>query len=266
MPEVTEVFRPVRSVERMLRRTAQYAQEIARLALLVWVGLFRRPFYGKDFVAQMNDVGVSSLPVIGLTGLVTGMVLALQTNISLEQFGATSLLGNAVTATLVRELGPIIGSLMVAGRVGAGITSQIGAMKVTSQLDAMLALGTDPIKKLVVPRVVALTFMLPLLIILVVFLGVFGAWLLARFALNFSTAFYWASVVENLRFIDIIACLIKSAVFGYLIALFSSFEGLQTQGGTSGVGQATTRAVVIASLAVIIADFFLSKFFYTLLI
>ncbi len=263
---MSNALAPARSLERMFHRTAQYAQELGRLTWLVWAGLFRRPLYGKELVIQMNDVGVSSLPVIGLTGLVTGMVLALQTHISLEKFGATSLLGNAVTATLVRELGPIIGSLMVAGRVGAGITSQLGAMKVTSQLDAMLALGTDPIKKLVVPRVVALTFMLPLLITLVCFLGVFGAWLLARFALNFPTPFFWASVVENLRFIDIVACLVKSAVFGYLIAIFSSYEGLQTLGGTAGVGQATTRAVVIASLAVIIADFFLSKFFYTLLI
>jgi phospholipid/cholesterol/gamma-HCH transport system permease protein len=260
------VTRPASSADRLLRRIAQYAQEAWFLTTHVFTDVFRRPYYGREYILQMNDVGVSSLPVIGLTGLVTGMVLALQSHISLQPFGGTSLLPNAITATLVRELGPIMGSLMVAGRVGAGITSQIGAMRVTSQIDAMLALGTDPIKKLVVPRIVALTFMLPLLIAIVCFLGIFGGWLLAKFALSFPTPFFWAGVVENLRFVDILSCLVKAAVFGYVISLFACVEGLRTQGGTNGVGQATTRAVVIASLGVIVSDFFLTKIFYTFLI
>lgn len=263
MPRLTS---PISAAEDLARRIVQYAQEVWRLAVAVASGFFRRPFYGREYILQMNDVGVASLPVIGLTGLVTGMVLALQSHISLQPFGGTSLLPNAITATLVRELGPIMGSLMVAGRVGAGITSQIGAMKVTSQIDAMMALGTDPIKKLVVPRIVSLTIMLPLLITLVCFLGVVGGWLLAKYALSFPTPFFWAGVIENLRFIDVWSSLAKSAVFGYVISLFACAEGLRTTGGTSGVGQATTRAVVIASLGVIIADFFLTKIFYTLLI
>ncbi len=259
------VLQPAAKAEKSIRRLVQYAQEVGWLAWRVLTGFFQRPFYFREYVKQANDMGVLSLPVLGLTGLVTGMVLALQSYISLEKFGGTRLLGNAVTGTLVRELGPILGALMTAGRVGAGITSQLGAMKVTSQLDAMTALGTDPIKRLVVPRVVTLTFMLPVLVILVIFLGIVGGWLLARFGLNFSTPFYWYSVIENLRFVDIFSSLAKSAAFGYVIALFSSFEGLRTEGGTTGVGTATTRAVVVSSLSVIVVDFFLTKIFYTML-
>lgn len=250
----------------MARRVVQYTQDIAKLTGQSIGGLWRGPFYRREFIDQLNDVGVSSLPVIGLTGLVTGMVLALQASISLEKFGGTSLLPNTITATMVREMGPIMGSLMVAGRVGAGITSQIGSMKVTSQIDAMLALGTDPIKKLVVPRILALTIMLPMLVILVSFLGIFGGWALAKVALHFPTPYYWAGVIENLRFVDIVSCLVKSAVFGFVISIFSCHEGMRTQGGTSGVGVATTRAVVVSSLGVLICDFFLTKVFYTLLL
>lgn len=262
MPIATQ---PATRADRTARQVVQYAQEVWRMNAAFWAGIVRRPLYGREYISQMNDAGVASLPVVGLTGIVTGMVLALQSYISLEAFGGTSLLPNAITGTLVRELGPILGSLMVAGRVGAGITSQIGAMKVTSQIDAMLALGSDPIKKLVVPRIVALTLTLPMLVSIVCFLGIAGGWGLARFALNFPTPSYWSGVVENLRFVDIASSMVKSGFFGYIIALFSCVEGFRTQGGTAGVGVATTRAVVVSSLAVVVSDFFLTKIFYTLL-
>jgi phospholipid/cholesterol/gamma-HCH transport system permease protein len=251
--------------DRTARRILQYTQEVWHMFAAFWAGLVRRPVDAREYLNQMYDAGVSSLPVVGITGIVTGMVLALQSYISLEQFGGTSVLPNAITGTLVRELGPILGSLMVAGRVGAGITSQIGAMKVTSQIDAMLALGTDPVKKLVVPRVVALVITLPMLVAIVCFLGIAGGWALARVELNFPTPFYWSGVVENLRFVDIASSMVKSAVFGFVIALFSCVEGFRTQGGTAGVGVATTKAVVVSSLAVVVSDFFLTKIFYTLL-
>lgn len=264
---MTDVFvQAARQADQWVRRFIRYLQGATLLAWNALSGALRPPWYVGEYVHQINDVGVASLPVIALTGIVTGMVLALQSHISLEKFGATTLLGNAITATLVRELGPIMGSLMVAGRVGAGITSQIGAMRVTSQIDALLALGTDPVKKLVAPRIIALTFTLPLLIILICFLGITGGWLLARFGLHFPTPYYWASVVENLRFIDIWSCLTKAAVFGFLIGTIACYEGMNTQGGTYGVGQATTRAVVISSLSIIVADFFLTRIFYTLLL
>ncbi len=256
---------PISSLDRTARRFIGYIQGLAVLTVHTVGGLFRRPFYLREYVTQINELGLASLPVIGLTGLVTGAVLALQANLSLERFGATSMLGNALIATLVREMGPIFAGLMVAGRVGAGITSQIGAMKVTSQIDALHALGTDPVKKLVVPRVVVLTLALPLLTIYICFLAVVGGWLLAKYALNFSTPYYWASIVETLRFIDIWSSLAKSATFGFLVAIVACHQGLTTEGGTHGVGQATTKAVVIASLAIFISDMFLTQIFYTML-
>jgi phospholipid/cholesterol/gamma-HCH transport system permease protein len=260
MPAATH---PLAGIDLAGRRFIEYVQGVATLTWHILTGMFRRPVYAREYIVQINEMGVSSLPVIGLTGIVTGLVLALQSYLSLAQFGGTALLGNAITGTLVRELGPILGGLMMAGRVGAGITSQIGAMRVTSQIDALMALGTDPIKKLVIPRVVALIITLPVVITILCFLGIVGAWALARFQLQYQTGYFWGSVLENLRFIDIFSSLSKAAVYGYLISIIACYEGLRTQGGTHGVGQATTRAVVLSSLLIIISNFFLSKFFYT---
>ncbi len=256
---------PFSVADRSARGFVQYIQGVAILTWQVVTGLFRRPWYGREYILQTNDMAVASLPIVMMTGLVTGMVLALQSNISLEQFGATSMLGNAIIATLVRELGPIMGALILSGRVGAGVTSQIGAMRVTSQIDALLALGSDPVKKLVAPRVVVFTLLMPLLVTILCFLGAVGGWILARFTLNFSTPYYWASIVESMRFIDIFSSLTKSAAFGWIIATIGSYEGMMTQGGTYGVGRSTTRAVVIASLCILVADFFLTRLFYTAL-
>jgi phospholipid/cholesterol/gamma-HCH transport system permease protein len=247
------------------RRLVQYAQEVAALAWRAAAGLAHRPFYGREYVDQMNDLGVSSLPVVAMTGLVTGMVLALQSSLSLGQFGATSLMGYAVTVPLVRELGPIMASLMVAGRVGAGITSQLGAMRVTSQLDAMVALGTDPIKKLVVPRVVTLTLVLPLLVAIGCFVGICGGWAVARATIAFPSPLFWASVGRSLHSLDLISALAKSAVFGLLISLLASHEGLHAAGGTTARVVARPTPVVVTSLSVLFADFVLTKLFYGLL-
>lgn len=256
---------PLAAIDVAIRRFISFLQGMTFLFGHAVAGLFRRPFYGREYITHMNELGLASAPVIGLTGLVTGAVLALQASISLEQFGAISMLGNALINTVVRELGPIFAGLLVAGRVGAGITSQIGAMRVTSQIDALTALGTDPVKKLVVPRVVALTIALPLLTIYICLLATVGGWILARLALNFSTHYYWASIIESLRFVDIASGMTKAAVFGFLISMIACYKGLQTEGGTHGVGQATTQTVVTASLSILVANFFLTQLFYTML-
>jgi phospholipid/cholesterol/gamma-HCH transport system permease protein len=263
---ITLLTQSLQAVDEKARDIVEYVQGVAQLAWSSFTGLFRRPFYLREYVDQIVDMGVSSLPIVVVTGLVTGMVLALQTNISLDKFGATSMLGNAIVATLVRELGPIMGALILAGRVGAGVTSQIGAMKVTSQIDALVALGSDPVKKLVLPRVLVFTLLMPLLITILSFCGVVGGWLLAKYSLNFPTPFYWFSIVETLRFIDIASGLTKAAAFGFVISLVASYEGLTTQGGTYGVGQSTTRAVVVSALGILVCNFFITRFFYSFLL
>jgi phospholipid/cholesterol/gamma-HCH transport system permease protein len=242
-----------------------WIQEYFFFCLRTFASLFRRPFYFKELVEQMDTMGVASLPIILLTGISTGGILALQGAISLEPFGVKSLIANAVTVTLVRELGPVLGSLLVAGRVGAGISSQLGSMQVSSQIDAMRTLGTDPYKKLVIPRVVGLTIMLPMLVIICDFAGTFGGFLIARYSLQLNSAFYWSSVINSLYFNDIVSGMIKPVIFGFFISSIACFMGLRARGGTAGVGEATTNTVVIASVLILVSDFILSKVFFLVL-
>lgn len=248
-----------------MREGIAWIQEYFFFCLRMAASLFRGPYYFKELVEQMDGMGVASLPIILLTGVTTGGILALQGAISLEPFGIKSLIGNAVTVTLVRELGPVLGSLLVAGRVGAGITSQIGSMLVSSQIDAMRTLGTDPYKKLVLPRVVGLTIMLPVLVIICDFAGTFGGFLIARYSLQLNSSFYWSSVIDSLYFNDMISGMIKPVIFGCMISSIACFMGLRARGGTAGVGEATTNTVVITSVLILASDFLLSKVFFLVL-
>jgi len=234
-------------------------QEFVLLAARSIGNLFRRPRYFQGTFQQMDAVGVSSMSIIMLTGFFTGGVLALQSSKSLQAFGAVNLTGQLVALSLIRELGPVLTALMIAGRVGSGIASELGSMVVTEQIDAMRALGTDPTKKLVTPRMVACTTMVPLLTVLADLFGLVGGWIVAFYTLRLNTNLYWNTALRSLQYTDALEGLIKPLVFGFIVGMVGSYAGLRTTGGTRGVGQSTTQAVVFASILVIISDFFLSK-------
>ena len=233
-----------------------------------------RPFYWRDVVIQMDRIGVGSIPIVMLTGLFTGMVLALQSSVELSKFGADIYIGNLVGASMVRELGPVLCSLMVAGRAASGIAAEIGSMRVTEQIDALQSFGTDPIKKLVTPRLVAAVIMLPVLTMLADVIGIAGGLLIAVFRIGVPADSYLDGVFNTLaqggfvlQFIpkDFITGLLKPFIFGAIIALTASFYGLNTQGGTEGVGEAATRSVVACSVLILATDYFLTQFLLVVL-
>ena len=236
--------------------------------------IFARPFYAQDVVQQMDEIGVKSLGIVLLTGLFTGMVLALQSSVQLKTFGATMYIGNLVAASMIRELGPVLAGLMVAGRVGSGIAAQLGSMRVTEQIDALNTLGTDPIKKLVTPRVLAALIMLPVLTIINNFVGIIGGNLIASFVVGLPAAQYWRTVWNQIasdgftfRYIpnDFIQGLTKPIVFGGLISITACYFGLGTTGGTEGVGQSTTRTVVTSSILILVVDYFITQLLLSIL-
>jgi len=230
--------------------------------------IFARPFYGGDLVQQMDAIGVQSLAIVVLTGFFTGMVLALQSSVQLKTFGAPMLIGRLVAASMIRELGPVLAALMVAGRVGSGIAAQIGSMRVTEQIDALNTLGTDPIKKLVTPRVLAALIMVPTLTIINDFVGILGGNVIAKAYVGIPTSLYWRTVWEQIAgggFIfkyvphDFVHGLVKPFVFGGIISLVGCHFGLKTSGGTEGVGIATTRTVVTSSILILVVDYFITQ-------
>jgi len=222
---------------------------------------FRRPFEWGALMTQIDQVGVKSLSIVGITALFIGMVLALQTAYSLQQFGGKLFIGRVVSLSLVRELAPVLMSLMVGGRVGAGMTAEIGTMKVTEQIDALRALATNPVRKLVVPKVVATTIMLPILTMIACGIGILGGGLVAKFNLDLSMNYYFRSVITTLQYNDLASGVGKTFFFGFAISLIACYNGLRTSGGADGVGRATTETVVTASISILIMDFFLTKLF-----
>lgn len=230
--------------------------------------IFARPFYASDVVQQMDVIGVQSLGIVVLTGFFTGMVLALQSSVQMAQFGATQYIGQLVTASMIRELGPVLAGLMVAGRVGSGIAAEIGSMKVTEQIDALNTLGTDPIKKLVTPRLLAALIMMPMLTVVADLVGILGGNLIAELYVQLPSSFYWQSVWKQIasggfvfRYVpnDFVMGLTKPLVFGAIIAITGCYFGLSTTGGTEGVGVATTRTVVTASVLILVSDYFITQ-------
>ncbi|MFL5575718.1 MAG: MlaE family ABC transporter permease [Gemmatimonadaceae bacterium] len=249
-------------------------QEYFTLAWNALRFIFARPFYGADLVQQMDAIGVQSLGIVLLTGFFTGMVLALQSSVQLQQFGALPYIGRLVAGSMIRELGPVLAGLMVAGRVGSGIAAQIGSMRVTEQIDALNTLGTDPIKKLVTPRVLAALVMLPVLTIINDFVGILGGNVISSLLLHLPSAAYWQTVWDQIasggftwRYIpnDFIQGLTKPFVFGGIISITACYFGLSTTGGTEGVGTSTTRAVVAASIMILIVDYFLTQLLLSVL-
>jgi phospholipid/cholesterol/gamma-HCH transport system permease protein len=234
-------------------------QDYSLLAGRSLSNLFSQPRYLADTLLQADSIGVGSLPIVVLIGLFTGAVLALQTSSTLQQFGSLSLTGQLVALSMVRELGPVLTGILVAGRNASGMASELGSMKVTEQIDAMRAMGVDPTKKLVTPRVTATVFMLFFLSIISDLVGLVGGWFISYFLLGLDSNQYWTTAYQALRFGDVFMGLSKPVVFGFIIASIGCYYGMTAKGGTQGVGRATTQAVVAASVLIVVSDFFLTK-------
>jgi phospholipid/cholesterol/gamma-HCH transport system permease protein len=231
-------------------------------ALLAWrsiSNLFGHPRYLTDTLQQADLIGVGSVPIVVLTGFFTGAVLALQSANSLARFGALSMTGQLVSLSMVRELGPVLTGLMVSGRNASGMASELGSMKVTEQIDAMRALGTDPSKKLVTPRVVATTVMLFFLTIISDLVGLAGGFMVSYFILGLDSYQYWNTAYQSLVYADVFMGLTKPLLFGFIVATMGCYYGLTAKGGTQGVGRATTQAVVASSVLLLVVNFFYTR-------
>jgi phospholipid/cholesterol/gamma-HCH transport system permease protein len=248
-----------------LKAALYEVQEYIRLQGQTVRGVFSRPFYFHDVVEQFDQIGLGSLTVVLLTGFFTGAVLALQTGITLDQFGARPFVGRLISASMIKELGPVLTGLMLAGRIGSGIAAELGSMVVTDQINALRALGTDPVRKLVVPRVLAGFFMAPVLTVISDTVGILGGWLIAVYQLRVASSLYWTSITDALYLQDAWMGILKPFFLGYVIVTIGCHVGLRTSGGTQGVGRSTTAAVVAASVAVIAVDFFVTRLLITLL-
>ncbi len=234
-------------------------QSYADLAFRSVTNLATGPRYFQETLAQMDNIGVGSLPIILLSGFFIGAVMVLQTGSQFVRFGQTSLTGDVVALALVRELGPTITGLLVAGRCASGIASELGSMLVTEQVDAMRAMGTDPSRKLVTPRVLATVLIFPLLVALTDFIGLLGGCVASVFSLRLDAVEFWRRAIDALEFADLMQGFAKALVFGFILSTVGCYKGLTVRGGTQGVGRATTQAVVVASVLIIVADTFLTK-------
>jgi phospholipid/cholesterol/gamma-HCH transport system permease protein len=241
------------------KRWILHVQEYSLLSSRSVASLFSPPYYVSDILDQMDIIGVGSLPIVLLTGFFIGAVMVLQTAAQFERFGQTALTADVVSLALVRELGPSITGLLVAGRNASGMASELGSMIVTEQVDAMRAMGTDPIRKLVTPRMVATVLMLPLLTAMADFLGLIGGYLVSSFTLRLGAVTFWTRAIDILEFSDLMQGLTKPIVYGFIIATVGCYQGLTVKGGTQGVGRATTQAVVTASVIILVTNFFLTK-------
>jgi phospholipid/cholesterol/gamma-HCH transport system permease protein len=234
-------------------------QEISLLIFSALGGLRKKPRYFSEIIRQMDLIGVGSLPIVLLTGFFTGGVLILQTYPTFEYYSLQNQAGRSIATSLIRELGPVLSALMVSGRIGSAISAELGSMVVSQQIDAMRALGTNPHRKLVAPRIIALIFMLPLLTIAADIFGIIGGGIIVTSIFNLDINVYVTSVRFGISTEDLIGGIIKPVFFGLIIGSVACYKGLSTTGGTVGVGRSTTQSVVIASIWVIIFDFFLSK-------
>ncbi len=247
-------------IESFLKRKVLAVQEFTYLLIDSFRVAFTPPRYLADTLIQMDIIGVGSLPVVLLTGFFTGGVLALQTYGTLSRFGEVGLLGQVVALSMVRELGPVLTALMVAGRNSSGIASEIGSMLVSEQIDAMRALGTDPLRKLVAPRLYAAFFTVPLLTIISDFCGMLGGYFISYSVARQTSEEYWSSAYQALTFEDVAQGLVKPFFFAVAIALVGCYCGLHTTGGTQGVGRSTTQAMVVASVSILLLNFFITRF------
>ena len=246
-------------IESALKQTAEEVQEYVWLVAAAVRAMFSRPRYRYDMIEQLDLIGVRSLNVVLLTGFFTGAVLALQSGLTLDAYGARPIVGRLVTATMIKNLGPVLTGLMLCGRVGSSIAAELGSMVTTNQVSALRVLGTDPVRKLVVPRLLAGTLMTPILTVLADAIAIVGGWIVAVSQLRVASGLYWSSVWQVLSIQDVWMGVSKPLVLGFFIVSIGCHVGLRTSGGTQGVGKSTTKAVVVGSVGVIAIDFFLTR-------
>ena len=242
-----------------------FLESVGRITLFLSHSLsqgLRPPYYSRQILRQFFEIGYLSLPVVGLTAFFTGMVLALQSYTGFSRFNAENAIASVVVLSITRELGPVLGGLMVAGRIGASIAAEIGTMRVTEQIDALISLSTSPQKYLIAPRLLAGVVMLPLLVIVADTIGVLGGYVVSIYRLGFNSATYIKQTFDFMHIEDVTSGLIKAAVFGFIIALMGCYHGFNSRGGAEGVGKATTQAVVSASILILIANYFLTSLLF----
>ena len=252
-------------IDRFAKQIVLTVQDYSLFAFRALMNLVRPPVYWTDFLVQSDIIGVGSLPIVVLSGLSTGGVLALQSAATLSAFGATAVTGQFVSLTMIRELGPVLTGIMVSGRNASSMASELGSMVVTEQIDAMRALGTDPMKKLVTPRVAATVFMLFFLSIISDLVGLAGGLMVAKLFLSLDARQYWSNAWQVLVVQDVFMGLLKPTLFGFIIATVGCYYGMTAKGGTQGVGRATTQAVVAASVLILVTDFFVTKLLISIL-
>jgi phospholipid/cholesterol/gamma-HCH transport system permease protein len=254
---------PVAAVGRGTLGACDVVGALAWFAAQAIASGLRGPIYFRQLWRQMLEIGYYSLPVVGLTAVFTGMVLALQSYTGFSRFEASGAIPTIVVLSMTRELGPVLAGLMVAGRVGAAMAAELGTMRVTEQIDALSTLSTDPMRYLVFPRLVAGTIMLPALVLVADVIGVMGGFLVSVYKLGFGPVSYVSSTFQYLNSEDVVSGLVKAAVFGFIIALMGCFQGYNSKGGAQGVGAATTRAVVSASILILTADYIVTAIFFS---
>ena len=247
------------------KERVQSVQDYTLLSIQAITNLFRKPLYVADLVQQADSIGVGSLPIVVLAGFFTGAVLAVQSANTLQRFGSITLIGQLVSLSMVRELGPVLTGLMVAGRNASGMASELGSMVVTEQIDAMRALGTDPVKKLATPRIISTVFMLFFLTVISDLVGLAGGLFVSKILLNLDARQYWSNAWQSLVFQDVFMGLVKPVLFGFIIATVGCYYGMTARGGTQGVGRATTQAVVAASVLIVVVDLFVTQFLMNVL-
>ncbi len=241
--------------------TLRFASGFANLSLEVFGELFRPPFYPRLILDQMYQIGIQSFLLVAVTGMATGSVMALQFGFGLAKFGGKLYVPKIVALSMLREMGPVFTSLLVSGRISSGIASEVASMNVTQQIDAIRALGTSPVKRIVIPRLIACMVMLPLLTLFADYIGIFGAMIVSASELSITSEYFLSKSIETLRMADLLTGMAKTVVFAYFIAITACWKGLNTEGGTLGVGNTTTWVVVASSIFIMVSDFFLTKLF-----
>lgn len=248
-----------------LKRFVYEIDQLTRFSIKMLLSLFGRPIYVSITMEQIYLVGWGSLFLVSLTGIFAGQGMALQVNNEMAEMGSKFYLGRMMAIAVIRELGPILTGLMVAARVAAGITAEIGSMKSSNQLDALIAFGVDPIKKLAAPRLIALVIMVPILTIICDIISILGGWMIAVFVANITSTTYFSMVIDRLTFGNIFMGLIKPFVFAFIIAFISCYKGFTTSGGTKGVGRSTNESVMITSITILIMNYVLTRIVWTAL-
>lgn len=256
------LIKPLRAIGAAFLSLVISLGKLGEFTVLVLLKAFQPPFYPRLILRQLIEIGYYSLPVVGMTTLFAGMVLALQSHTGFARFAAEGAIPNVVVLSITRELSPVLAGLMLAGRIGASMAAEIGTMRVTEQIDALSTLATNPYKYLIIPRLIAGVTMMPILVLVGDIMGVFGGYIVAVYRLGFNPQIYLANTMDYLMMEDVISGVVKAAIFGFLVTLLGCYNGFYSKGGAQGVGMATTNAVVSASILILIFNYIVTELFF----